>query len=364
MRALLFTVAGVLVAAHAFAYRISAWIPPWDGNALTSMQMNATAVGESNPVWFSWNADASIVKNWNSDNPAWRAAMTPTQLVPTLQNVVQGSFDGTAVANMLASAATREAHANAVAQLAIMNAFDGIDVDYERIPTSSRANFTSFIATLAQKLHAANKKLSVTVYAKISDSQNWNGPGAEDWPALGGMADSIKIMAYDYSWPGSAPGPISPLDWLDKVASYAQSAIPNDKIMIGLPFYGYAWSGSNAHGVSYADAMQGAQNQGATISRDANGEATYTYGGGSVVYFQDATSYARKVDMLKQKHPQIGGFAHWAVGQEDPAIWNVIRGGGSTSTPATPPVVTPPPTPTPAPAPAPAPAPKHHAVGH
>src|SRR5437588_4025181 len=364
MRALLFTIAGVLVAAHAFAYRISAWIPPWDGNALTSIQMNATAVGESNPVWFSWNADASIVRNWNSDNPAWRAAMTPTQLVPTLQNVVQGSFDGTAVANMLASAAAREAHANAVAPLGIMNAFDGIDVDYERIPTSSRANFTSFIATLAQKLHAANKKLSVTVYAKISDSQNWNGPGAEDWPALGGMADSIKIMAYDYSWPGSAPGPISPLDWLDKVASYAQSAIPNDKIMIGLPFYGYAWSGSNAHGVSYAHAMQGAQNQGATISRDANGEATYTYGGGSVVYFQDATSYARKVDMLKQKHPQIGGFAHWAVGQEDPAIWNVIRGGGSTSTPATPPVVTPPPTPTPAPAPAPAPAPKHHAVGH
>src|SRR5438309_2592425 len=223
MRPLLFTVVGLLLAAHAFAYRISAWIPPWDGNALTSIQMNATAVGESNPVWFSWNADASIVKNWNSDNPAWRAAMTPTQLVPTIQNVVQGSFDGTAVANMLASAATREAHANAVAQLAIMNAFDGIDVDYERIPTSSRANFTSFIATLAQKLHAANKKLSVTVYAKTSDSANWNGPGAEEWPALGSLADSVKIMAYDYSYSSSPAGPIAPLDWLDRVATYAQS---------------------------------------------------------------------------------------------------------------------------------------------
>jgi spore germination protein YaaH len=270
---------------------------------------------------------------------------------------------------MLASAATREAHAAAIAQLAAVNAFDGIDIDYERVPTSSRANFTAFIATLAQKLHAANKKLSVTVYAKTSDADNWNGPGAEDWTALAGLADEIKIMAYDYSWPGSAPGPIAPLDWLDQVASYAQSTIPNDKIMIGLPFYGYDWSGGSARGVSYAAAMQGAQSQGAAITRDANGEATYSYSGG-VVYFQDATSYQRKVQMLQQKHPQIGGFAHWAAGQEDPAIWNVIRGGSSNSSPATPPpVVTPPPAPAPAPSPAPAPQPapvvsKRRAAGH
>jgi hypothetical protein len=108
------------------------------------------------------------------------------------------------------------------------------------------------------------------------------------------------------------------------------------------------------------------------VSHDANGEATYSYGSGNVVYFQDATSYQRKVQMLQQKHPQIGGFAHWALGQEDPAIWNVIR-GGTTSSPATPPpvVTPPPPAPSPAPpppAPSPAPAPqqpaRRHAVGH
>src|SRR4051812_4695576 len=253
------------MAPAALAYRVSAWIPPWDGNALTSVQQNGNAIGESNPVWYSWNANATIVANWGSDNTAWRAAMTGTLLVPTIQNVVNKSFDGGAAATMLSSAASREAHASAIAQLAVSNAFDGIDIDYERVPTASRANFTAFIGTLAQKLHAANKKLSVTVYAKTSDSANWNGPGAEDWPALGGLADSVKIMAYDYSYSGSAPGPITPLDWLDKVATYAQSTIPNDKIMVGLPFYGYIFSGSSARGVTFSEAMQGAQNQGATV---------------------------------------------------------------------------------------------------
>ena len=357
------------IAPAAFAYRVSVWVPPWDAAALTSVQLNVNAMGETNPVWYSWNADGTIAKNWNAENNSWRAAMSPTQMLPTIQNVVKGSYDGGAAEKMLATAATREAHAAALAVLVETNAFDGIDIDYERVPTSSRANFSAFIGTLAGKLHAAKKKLSVTVYAKTSDSQNWTGPGVADWPTLGGMADSIKIMAYDYSWATSAPGPISPLDWLDKVAAYAESVIPSQKIMIGLPFYGYNWNSGSGRGVSYNEAMTGAANQGATISHDANGEANYTYANGAgTVYFQDATSYARKVEMLKQKHPQIGGFAHWAIGQEDPAIWNVIRGGSSSSTapatpPPTPPTTTQPPTPAPTPAPA-QPVGKRRAAGH
>src|ERR1041384_8186596 len=108
----------LLVAAHAHAaYRISAWIPPWDANALASIQLNGGAIDEENPVWYSWNADGSIKKNWNAESPTWRAAMTGSDLVPTIQNVVAGSFDANAVAAMLASDASRDAHASAIFQL-------------------------------------------------------------------------------------------------------------------------------------------------------------------------------------------------------------------------------------------------------
>src|SRR5581483_195793 len=157
-----------------------------------------------------------------------------------------------------------------------MKAFDGIDIDYEAVPAASRDDFTAFLTTLAEKLHAAGKLLSVTVHAKTSDRPTWAGPGAEDWPAIGRVADTVKIMCYDYSWKGSPPGPIAPLDWIDAVATYAQSAIPNDKIMIGLPWYGYNWSASSATtSVSYLSATQLAQVHDATIGRDANQEATF-----------------------------------------------------------------------------------------
>lgn len=329
----------MLVAAQTFAsYRITAWIPPWDGNALTSIQTNGGAVNEANPVWYSWNADGTIVKNWNAENQTWRAAMTGATLIPTIQNVVNKSFSASAVETMLSTPASREAHATAIFQLVANAGLDGIDVDYERIPATSKANFSAFVSTLGGKLHGIGKKLSVTVYAKTSDV-SWNGAGGEDWGAIAGVADSVKIMAYDYHYSGSDPGPIAPLDWLDKVVTYAEGVIPASKIIVGLPLYGYDWSSVGAGATaSYTSATLVAQNNGVTVQHDANGEANYTYNG-HVVYFQDATSYAKKIDLIKSRHGGIAGFANWAVGVEDPAIWGVIR-GTSTQTPA----------PTPAPA--------------
>src|ERR1051325_3865214 len=341
-------VPAVLVAAFLFAvpsfagYRISAWIPPWDANALASMQANVGTLSESNPVWYSWNADTTIAKNWNAENPTWRAAMTGSAIMPTVQNVINHTFDATAVQTMLSTAANREAHASAIVQLVTTNAFDGIDVDYERIPASSRATCTAFVTTLASKLHAAGKKLSVSVYAKTSDV-TWNGAGAEDWVAIGGAADSVKIMAYDYHWSTSDAGDITPLSWLDSVATYAESTIPHSKIIIGLPWYGYDWSGTSGAGVSYATATQRALDNGATVTHDANGEATFAYSN-HVVYFNDAASYAAKVNVIKTKHSGVGGFAHWAAGDEDPAIWNAIRGTSTAPPPPPPNPATPPPT--------------------
>lgn len=341
MRIRVAAVAAVLLtlATQSFAaYKVSVWIPPWSSAALTSIQANGGGITESNPVWYSWNADYSIAKQWNAENPTWRSSMGGL-LIPTVQNLVNDSFDGNAAAAMLANATTREVHANALAQLAIVNGYDGIDVDYERVPTASRANFTAFIGSLAAKLHAANKKLSVTVYAKASDKENWNGPGSQDWIAIGGAADSVKIMAYDYHWSTSAPGAIAPLDWLDQVATYAEQTMAGGKIMMGLPWYGYDWPASgSAATASFAYAQQTMLANNATIQRDAaSGEPYFSYSG-HTVYFQDAAGYAKKLDLLKQKHSGIGGFAHWAAGQEDPDVWKVIVG-----TPA----VTPPPAPPP-----------------
>jgi|GEM_PF-962207 len=306
----------------AFAYRMSAWVPAWDSSAITIMGRHGGDLDESNPGWFVARADGTIAASSGGETPTMRAALSGTQLVPTIKNYVNGAFDGQMMATIVNSPELREKHAAAIADLVTQNAYDGIDVDYERMPSTSKAGFTAFVQSLAAKLHARNKVLSVTVYAKTSDA-TWSGPGAQDWPAIGAEADSVKIMAYDNHWSTSAAGPIAPLDWLEQILGYAVKTLPMKKVMVGLPWYGYDWNAQQGASVTYADAMTRAQNAGVAVGRDANGEATFTYGT-RTVFFQDAASYQRKVETIVARYPGIGGFAHWRVGAEDPAIWNVV----------------------------------------
>ena len=318
------------------AYTISAWIPTWDPNALTSVQRHAGAMTESNPGWYAVNADGSVGRNSGAEDPTMRAAMTGTLVIPTIKNNAGGSFNGALVANLVSTSAGREAHASALAQLVTSKALDGIDLDYEELPSTARDSFSAFVQLLASKLHASGKKLSVTVSAKTNASQDWAGPGGDDYAALGAAADSIKIMAYDKHYPGGSAGDISPLGWLDQIATYADATIPARKIVFGLPWYGYDWSGTNASGVTFDQAQNLALSTGAAISHDADGEATFSYSG-HVVYFQDASSYSKKVAYLTSRHPGIAGFAHWRAGAEDPAIWDLVANlKGGSSEPATP----------------------------
>ena len=324
MRALRLAAAFLFVSSASFAqYRIAVWIPGWDTtNVLSSLQLHAGSMSESNPVWYQINSDGTIAKSTSvAEDSTWRAAMTGTQILPTIQNTVNGSFDPS-VALSVISAANRDAHAENIRQLVVNQAYDGIDIDYEDLPYSSRPDFTAFITSLANKLHSSGKTLSVTVSAKTSDSQTWNGPGGDDYAAIGQVADWVKLMCYDYSWSTSAPGPIAPLSWIDQVVTFAQSQIASPKIIVGLPWYGYDW-GTSGVGVTYQQAFNTALANNVTIGYDANGEATYTYST-HTVYFQDANSYSRKTDLITQKHAGVGGFAHWRIAAEDPNIWTRV----------------------------------------
>lgn len=311
-------------AVPSYAYRMSAWVPSWDPNAVTTMQMQAGNLTETNPGWYTVAADGTFTRNYKAEDPTMRAALSGTQLVPTIKNYVNGRFDGAMVAALVADPLLREKHAELLTQLVVEQNFSGIDIDYESLPYTARADFTLFIQLLGQKLHGANRQLSVTVHAKTTDAPTRNGLGAQDWAAIGAVADSVKIMAYDKHWSTSTAGPITPLDWLGQVAAYAESTIPAGKAIVGLPWYGYDWLDSQGTSVTYAAATATAERTGAAISRHASGEATYTYDG-RTVYFQDAAAYRAKVDLITHNYPGIGGFAHWRVGAEDPAIWAIVR---------------------------------------
>ncbi len=68
--------------------------------------------------------------------------------------------------------------------------------------------------------------------------------GGENWCVyadLDAYCDTAAIMSYGMAWAGSAPGPVSPRDWLVGVYDYAARVMNPQKIYMGLP--GYVGSG-------------------------------------------------------------------------------------------------------------------------
>jgi spore germination protein len=301
------------------AYRTSVWMTPWDAASIASVEANRASISELNPVWFRITPQGTIEMNWNADKPFDPQGR---RLVPTIQNANQGEFDS-GLAKVLADPELRRRHAEELVQLVLDKHYDGIDIDYERLPSTSRGDLNVFLALLSGRLHQHRKELSVTLHPKTNDRADWAGPGGQDWRFIGKVADSVKVMAYDYHYSSSEPGPLAPLAWLDEIARYADATIGHHKVLIALPWYGYDWSGGHGSTVGYSDATKLAADHNVVVQRDENGEPFFHYDD-HVVFFQDATSYGRKLDVLTRHHRSIAGFAHWRAGKEDPASWREV----------------------------------------
>ena len=128
---------------------------------------------------------------------------------------------------------------------------DGINIDFEYSGSTNQATkdrFTSFVSTYttALKQHNSAWQISTSVYADASlGNRVW------DIPELSQTLDHIFIMAYDFHRASSATAaPVAPLygagvNWARDITSLLKLFLeqsPPEKLILGVPFYGYEWS--------------------------------------------------------------------------------------------------------------------------
>ncbi|HEX3785681.1 MAG TPA: glycosyl hydrolase family 18 protein [Pseudonocardiaceae bacterium] len=259
------------------------------------------------------------------------------KLVPTVANVVNGGFTYQPLAGILHDPA-RAAH-NIAAILALVQRqnYAGIDIDYENLHSGDRQAFTDFITQLADTLHAHGKTLSVTLFAKASDAGYDQRNVAQDYAAIGKVADEVRLMGYDYHWAISAPGPIAPVNWIQDVLRYAVGQIAPSKIILGIPMYGYDWVDGHGTPVAWLQAFRLANQYHAQIQFDAASQTpwfSYTDAKGQyhVVWFENAASATAKLDVARNE--AIGGVYLWLYGYEDTNVWSALHQSFPISKPA------------------------------
>ncbi len=126
----------------------------------------------------------------------------------------------------------------------------GVNIDFEGLPSSQTTNFANFMVNLSNQMHAAipNSEVSTVLYAV-----DWNG--VFDFSIMEPYVDHYIIMGYGYYYNGSSTaGPTDPLYHFGSSYNYTLSrsityyldiGCPKEKLVLGLPNYGYEWSTSS-----------------------------------------------------------------------------------------------------------------------
>lgn len=306
---------------------VSGWLYLNEGVKTFTQHINVFS--EINPVWYNILSGGRISRNANiSQKPTIMALARANnvKVLPTIQNTYAGGAE--VVRRVLEDPLKRKAHILDLVNLVTSpdNDFDGIDIDYEEMSQADTKLFSLFISELGTEMARYNKLLSVCVYYKSDNSSRYG----QYWPDLVPFVDTLKVMAYNCHYSSSKPGPICPVKWLQETIEYAKQ-LPDakDKIVIGLPLYGFDWvrnSGERARAVTFKEIQRIMRRY--KISQNKigwdNGESFINYwesGRSHVVYFQDSVALWERLNLVARYKGVVRGVTFWQLGGEDPEVW-------------------------------------------
>lgn len=225
--------------------------------------------------------------------------------------------------------------------------FRDLNLDIESFQEATPASqqlFTNFIQTVKQEL--VKRKLG-TLTVDISVATLVKSFLA-DPVTIGSIADYVVLMAYDYHYLGSyLAGPVAPIGGAPDVREYevetalkvAVRKIPKQKILLGIPLYGYQWEtisertgapviprgGSTASNRRVEELLKMCAQCTKTIDPFSK-EPVVRYPESAYfnqIYYEDQASLAEKIGLAQAY--DIGGVALWALGYESDRMLDSLK---------------------------------------
>lgn len=198
--------------------------------------------------------------------------------------------------------------------------YGGIDLDFEYINQSDTDAFISFIENVAERMRPNGFTVNVDLAPKTSKNQQGILYEAHDYGAIGAISDTVLLMTYEWGYTYGPPMAVAPISAVRRVVEYATREIERDKIMLGIPNYGYNWRLPYERGTTRAEnignegAVLLAADVGAEIKFDEEAASPYfeyTDRGGSqhIVWFEDVRSIKAKFELLEEFN--LRGAGYW-----------------------------------------------------
>ncbi|XP_059285535.1 class V chitinase-like [Lycium ferocissimum] len=269
--------------------------------------------------------------------------------VKTLLSIAGGRADKTAYGVMARTPNSRKSFIDSSIRLARQLGFHGLDLDWEY--PESATDMTNFGILLNEWRSAINtegeirkaRARSCFSQAAVSYSPRVN---SLTYPvqSMARNFDWINLMAYDFYAPNWSPSqtnsnaqlfdPVNHVSGSDGITAWIQAGIPTRKLVLGIPFYGYAWQlvNANIHGLrapasgkssvgsndggsmTYSQIKDYIVQSRATTVYNATIVGYYCYSRNTWISYDDTQSVRNKVTYVKGRG--LLGYYAWHIAQD------------------------------------------------
>ncbi len=276
------------------------------------------------PTWFVLSGNEGDFVSYASKDYVSSAHEKGYQVWATVNNFDLGSVDESI---LLKNYGLREQLIGGLVQQALENDIDGLNIDFELIPTELGADYVQFMRELSVACRNAGIILSVDNYVPYNYNSHY------DLEELGVYCDYVIIMCYDEHYAGSEEaGSVASISYVDRGIQESMKLIPREQVIIALPFYTRVWI-SKADGSLSSDAMgisrakQWISDKGVELSWDDSVGQNYGVitddDGRKEIWMEDEESMALKMDHLRDAG--VGGVAAWKLGQEPDGFFEILN---------------------------------------
>ena len=253
-------------------------------------------------------------------------------LISTLDE--DGSFNNELPNRLFDDPEAEDRLIDALIAVAEEKGYRGVEVDFEYLYAEDAARYAAFLGKLKRALTAAGFLLFVALAPKVAADQPGLLYEGHDYRAIGAVADYVILMTYEWGYRFGPPGAVAPIPNVERVIRYAVSEIPPEKILVGVPNYGYDWplpfvaGETEAKSLSNVEAVAEADRRGAPIQYDTTDGAPYFnyYEDGvqHVVWFENAESVADKLALTEEYG--LAGISIWNTLRWFPQLYAVLNG--------------------------------------
>ena len=248
-------------------FEFSGWIPYWrSATGTQDVLPHLSMLTSVMPFVYTVKSDGTLSDNGNLSEEPWKTfiATAKAAKVRVIPTVMWGN--GGSIHRILSNTKSRIALEDEIANLVKEKDFDGIDIDFEAKQRDTINYFSTFLKGLYARM--GNKWVYCTVEARMPLEDRYL-PGqtippdatdyANDYVSLNKYCDRVEIMAYDQGTinarlnavrtPPYAPN--ADPEWVETLVQLAAQTISRNKLIVGIPTYGYEYEVTRLADSSY-----------------------------------------------------------------------------------------------------------------